>query len=226
MSNGFKAVRVPNFLVFNSRTESFGNNSVFVFSLLLFTVYRFMYLLFGYDEFGVSDVSWLCFLMNMSDYPHVTTAEDGRLSSTDQHHQGFTRVLYDAFLHLGCNGDVPVYRGRMSIGHGLDQCDVSVTITLNPVEPWMATIIGIELDDSVKQTAQVALTSLCGNRLTDTAAMQIELFLICYQGDHMWKSCLTPRALNSMQAWLRWLSMRNTHSTYNTTSQGLSSSST
>jgi hypothetical protein len=32
---------LPNLLVFNSRTESFGNSSVFAFSLLLFTLYSF-----------------------------------------------------------------------------------------------------------------------------------------------------------------------------------------
>jgi hypothetical protein len=32
---------LPNFLVFNSGTESFGNSSVFTFYLLLFALYRF-----------------------------------------------------------------------------------------------------------------------------------------------------------------------------------------
>jgi hypothetical protein len=43
----------------------------------------------------------------------------------------------------------------------------------------MATIIGVELDETVEQTAQVALTSLCETRLTDTAAMPVVLFPIC-----------------------------------------------
>jgi hypothetical protein len=43
-------------------------------------------------------------------------------------------VLYDTLVHLSYNGDVPVYRGRMSMAHGLDRCEVSVTIPLNPVE--------------------------------------------------------------------------------------------
>jgi hypothetical protein len=32
-----------------------------------------------------------------------------------------------------------------------------VVIPLNPMEPWMATVIGVELDETVEQTAQVAL---------------------------------------------------------------------
>jgi hypothetical protein len=62
-------------------------------------------------------------------------------------------VLYDALLHLGYNGDVPVYRARMSVAHSMEQCEVSVTIPLSLEEPWMATIIGVELDDTIDQTA-------------------------------------------------------------------------
>jgi hypothetical protein len=120
------------------------------------------------------------FQMNMSDYPHVTITKDGRLCSMSQHHPGFPRVLYNALLHLGYNGDVSVYRGHMSMAHGLDQCEVSVTIPLNWVEPWMENVIGVELDDPVKKIAQVTLTSLCGSRLTDTAVMLIVLFLTRY----------------------------------------------
>jgi hypothetical protein len=77
-------------------------------------------------------------------------------------------VLYDALLHLGYNGYVPVYGARMSIAHSMEQCEVSVTIPLNPTEPWMAFIISVKLDDTVEQTAQVTLTSLCGSHLADT----------------------------------------------------------
>ena len=128
--------------------------------------------------------------MNVNDYPHVTIAEDGRWCSTGQHRPGFPRVLYGALLHLGYNGDVPVYRARMSMVHGMEQCEVSVTIPLNPTEPWMATVIGVKLDDTVEQTAQVALTSLCGSRLADTAAMSIALFPVRYQGDPVWQQRL------------------------------------
>jgi hypothetical protein len=87
-------------------------------------------------------------------------------------------VLYDTLLHLGYNSDVLVYRGRMSVAHGLERCVVDVTIPLNPAEPWMGIVIGIELDDTFEQMVQVTLTSSCGSRLADTAVMQIALFLI------------------------------------------------
>jgi hypothetical protein len=38
--------------------------------------------------------------------------------------------------------------------------------------------------------AQVTLTSLCGSRLVDIAAMPITLFMIHDQRDPVWKQCL------------------------------------
>jgi hypothetical protein len=70
-------------------------------------------------------------------------------------------VLYDALRQLSYNGDAPIYHGRMSMAHGQDKCEVNVVIPLNPTEPWMATVIWVELDETVEQTAHVALTSLC-----------------------------------------------------------------
>jgi hypothetical protein len=48
----------------------------------------------------------------------------------------------------------------------------------------------VELDETVEQTAQVALTSLCESRLADTAVMPIALFPIRNQEDPMWKQRL------------------------------------
>jgi hypothetical protein len=128
--------------------------------------------------------------MNMDNYPHVTIAVDGSLCSMGQHRPGFPRVLYDALRQLGYNGDASVYRGRMSMANGQDKCKVSVVIPLNPMEPWMTTVISVELDETVQQTAQVALTSMCETRLTDTATMPIALFPIRNQEDPVWKQCL------------------------------------
>jgi hypothetical protein len=136
---------------------------------------------------GLVIFSWLCFQMNMNNYPHVSIAEDGRICSMGQHRPGFSRVLYDTLLHFGYNGDVPVYRYRMSMAHGLDRCEVSVMIPLNHAEPWMGTFIGTELDDTIVQAAQVALTSLCESRLAATAEMPNTLFLISNQGDLVWQ---------------------------------------
>jgi hypothetical protein len=76
------------------------------------------------------------------------------------------------------------------MAHGQDKCEVNMVIPLNPTEPWMATVIGVKLDETAEQTAQVALTSLCESCLADTAAMSITLFPICNQEDPMWKQRL------------------------------------
>jgi hypothetical protein len=128
--------------------------------------------------------------MNMDNYPHVTIAADESLCSMGQHRLCFPRVLYDTLRQLGYDRDALVYRGRMSMAHGQDKCKVNVVIPLNPMESWMTTVIGVELDETVEQTAQVALTSLCETRLADTAAMPIVLFTIRNQDDPMWKQRL------------------------------------
>jgi hypothetical protein len=99
-------------------------------------------------------------------------------------------VLYDALRQLGYDGDAPVYRGRMSMAHGQVKCEVNMVVPLNSMEPWMTTVIRVELDETVEQTAQVALTSLCETRLADTAAMPITLFPIHNQEDPVWKQRL------------------------------------
>jgi hypothetical protein len=87
-----KLVEMPKFLVFNYRTNSFGNSSILAFYLLLFALYRFLYLLssFGYE---VSDIFMSAFQMELNDYPHFDLAKDGRLCSMGQHCPGFLRVL-------------------------------------------------------------------------------------------------------------------------------------
>jgi hypothetical protein len=53
-----KLVELPMFLVFNSGTNTFGNSSVFAFYLLLFALYRFLYLLFELLIMGL--MTFLC----------------------------------------------------------------------------------------------------------------------------------------------------------------------
>jgi hypothetical protein len=99
------------------------------------------------------------FQMNMDGYPHFFLSEDGRLCSTGKHCPGFPRVLYNT-LYLGYNGDVPIYRCCLSMANGLDICETSVIIPLNPTEPWMGTVVGSDPSNTVEQTTDVALTSV------------------------------------------------------------------
>jgi hypothetical protein len=130
---------------------------------------------------------WLCFQMNLDDNPHFFLAEDERLCSTGEHCPGFPLVLYDTLLHLGYNREVLIYRCRLSMTNDLDICKTSITIPLDQEDPWARTIVGIETNTTIKQTAHIALTLLCESRLAATAAMSIALFPIQNQENTVWK---------------------------------------
>jgi hypothetical protein len=87
--------------------------------------------------------------MELNDYPHFNLDEDGTLCSKGQHCPGFSRVLYDALIYLGYDGDALVYRCRLSMAHGMDQCKVSVTLPFDPTEPWSGSVIGSEPNTGV-----------------------------------------------------------------------------
>jgi hypothetical protein len=128
--------------------------------------------------------------MELNDYPHFYLAEDGRLCSTGQHYPGFLRVLYDALIRLGYDGDSPVYRYQMSMAHGLDRCEVSMMIPFDPTEPWSGSVIGSEPNTGVEMMAHIALTSLCEDCLIATAALPIALLLIWNQENPVWQQRL------------------------------------
>jgi hypothetical protein len=105
-----KLVEFPKFLVFNSRTNPFGNSSIFAFYLMLFTLYKFLYLLFKLLIMRFVTFFMSAFQMELNDYPHLDLAKDRTLCSMGKHCLGFPRVLYDTLIRLGYNGDAPVYR--------------------------------------------------------------------------------------------------------------------
>jgi hypothetical protein len=72
------------------------------------------------------------------------------------------------------------------MAHSMEQCEVSVMISIRPEEPWSVIVMGVELDDTINKTAHFALASLCGSRLADTTATPFTLFLFHYQGDPVW----------------------------------------
>jgi hypothetical protein len=125
--------------------------------------------------------------MELTNYPHFYLTEDGRLCSMGQHCLGFPRVLYDALIRLGYDGDALVYHCRLSMAHGLDRCEVSVTIPFDPTELWSGSVIGSEPDTDVEMMAHIALTSLCEDHLAATAALPIVLLLIWNQENPIWQ---------------------------------------
>jgi hypothetical protein len=138
----------------------------------------------------VSDVFMSAFQMERNDYPHFNLAEDGRQCSMGQHCPGFPRVLYDAVIRLGYDGDASVYRCRLSTTHGMDQCEVSVMIPFDPPELWSGSIIGSEPGTGVELMVHIALTSLCEDYLIATAALPIVLLPIWNQENLVWQQHL------------------------------------
>jgi hypothetical protein len=130
------------------------------------------------------------FKMELNNYPYFDLAEDGRLCSMGQHCPGFSRVLYDALIRLGYDGDAPVYRCRRSRVHGLDRCEVSVMIPFDPARPWSGSIIDSEPDTGIEMMAHIALTSLCEDRITATATLPIVLLPIRDQVNPVWQQRL------------------------------------
>jgi hypothetical protein len=100
------------------------------------------------------------FQMELTDYPHFDLADDGRLCSMGQHCPRFPRVLYDALIRLGYDGDAPVYRCRLSRVHDLDRCEVSMMIPFDPTRPWSGSVIDSEPDTGIEMMAHIALTSV------------------------------------------------------------------
>jgi hypothetical protein len=72
----------------------------------------------------------------------------------------------------------------------MDQCEVSVMIPIDPMEPWSGSIIGSEPDTGIELMANIALTSLCEDRLTATAALPIMLLPIRNQERPVWQQLL------------------------------------
>jgi hypothetical protein len=65
-----------------------------------------------------------------------------------------------------------------------------VTIPFDLTEPWSGSIIDSEPDTGVELMAHIALTSLCEDRLTATAALPITLLPIRDQENPIWQQHL------------------------------------
>jgi hypothetical protein len=130
------------------------------------------------------------FQIELNDYPHFDLGEDGRLCSTGQHCPGFLRLLYDALIRLGYDGDDPVYRCRLSRVHDLDRCEVSMAIPFDPARSWSGSIIDSEPNTGIEMMAHITLISLCEDHLTATATLPIVLLPIRDQENPIWQQRL------------------------------------
>jgi hypothetical protein len=103
------------------------------------------------------------------------------------------------------------------MAHGLDVCEVSMSISFIPMEPWLGSVTGSESDTAIKMMAHIAHTSLCESHLAATAALPIVLLPIRNQENPKWQQHLEAmsdlKGPTSVLGCLRWPSMRSTCST-------------
>jgi hypothetical protein len=76
------------------------------------------------------------------------------------------------------------------MAHGMDSCEISMTIPLNPMEPWLGSVVGSELNTGVEMMAHIALTSLSKDHLAATAALPITLLPIQNEENPIWQQRL------------------------------------
>jgi hypothetical protein len=99
-------------------------------------------------------------------------------------------VPYDALIHLGYDGDAPVYRCWLSVAHSMDMCEVCVTIPFDPKEVWSGSVIGSEPNTGIEMMAHIALTLQCEDRFAATVALPIALLPIRNQENPIWQQRL------------------------------------
>jgi hypothetical protein len=103
---------------------------------------------------------------------------------------GFLRVLYNTLIHLGYDGDAPVYHCRLSMAHGLDMCEVSVMIPFDPTKLWSGSVIGSEPNTGVEMMVHIALTYLCEDHLAATVALSTTLLPVHNKENLVWQKRL------------------------------------
>jgi hypothetical protein len=100
----------------------------------------------------------------MVDYSYCTF-EDGWLRMRGLHHHDFPMLLRDVLVQIGYREEVPEYRRRLYMEHGLPCCEVYVDIRSRPMFPdgnlWSMWVIENGMDDAMEKAAHTALTALC-----------------------------------------------------------------
>jgi hypothetical protein len=90
MSNCLKAGRVAQVFGVQLQNRIHWEQFHFLFSLTVVCFYTdFSFYHFKVNGLGLVTFLWLCFQMNLDDYPHFILTEDGRPCSTVQHSPGF-----------------------------------------------------------------------------------------------------------------------------------------
>jgi hypothetical protein len=76
------------------------------------------------------------------------------------------------------------------MAHRVEVCEASLTIPINPSEPWSGSIISSEANTAVEMMAHTALTYLSESRLAATAVLLTMLLPIWNQENPVWRQHL------------------------------------
>jgi hypothetical protein len=104
--------------------------------------------------------------------------------------RGFPKMLYDAFLSLGYKGHAPIYHCQLSMAHGMEVCEASMTIPIDPLEPWSRSIVASKTNTVIEMMAHATLTYLSERCLTAIAAPPNALLPIWDQENPVWRQRL------------------------------------
>jgi hypothetical protein len=76
------------------------------------------------------------------------------------------------------------------MAYDVELCDYSVTIPIDPSEPWSGSVIASEPNTAIEMMAHTSLTYMRESRLTATAALPTALHLIWHQENPVWRQRL------------------------------------
>jgi hypothetical protein len=106
------------------------------------------------------------------------------------HHHDIPMLLQDALVETSYGEEVPDYRGRLYIEHGLPHCEVHVDIRSHPMFhdgcSWSMWIIGNDMDNTMEKAAHMALTALCSQCPPNTTGTPISLYPVQDRSDSEW----------------------------------------
>jgi hypothetical protein len=112
------------------------------------------------------------------DFPIDDDLPDEEIFATITGNSSWQMYFDGACRRSGASAAVDFVTPDEVMADGLHKCKVSMMIPINPTESWLGSVVGREPDTGIKMMADIALTSLCRDRLATTAALPIVLNLI------------------------------------------------
>jgi hypothetical protein len=173
--------------VFNSRTNSLGNRSIFPFYLLLFAFIKISVFSCRAIDMGLVTFCYVCISDGAERLPPLLPHRGWQAAFQGPALPGVSesaiRHTHPSWLRRGRSSlPLPI----MSMAHVLDRCEVGMTIPFDSTVPWLGSVIDSEPDTNVQMMVHITLTSLCEDLLAATAALPIALLPIWNPENPVW----------------------------------------